>query len=130
MLNLSLGQAGVASHVGDPLWAAVERAWDAGIVVVAAGNRGASQPHLDSPAIDPYVIAMGGAAREGVEGPDWVVPAWSAIGTDARMPGVVALGRSIASYRVPGSTPDELKAALGQRARICTRLMLWSRGTG
>ena len=64
VLNLSLGQAGVTSHVGDALSAAVERAWDAGIVVVvAAGNRGATQGHLDSPAIDPYAISVGASAR-------------------------------------------------------------------
>ena len=60
VLNLSLGQQGVDSHIGDPLSAAVERAWDAGIfVVVAAGNDGETQAHLDSPAIDPYVMAVG-----------------------------------------------------------------------
>ena len=45
----------------DPLAAALDRAWDAGIVVVtAAGNRGADAAGLDSPASDPTLIAVGG----------------------------------------------------------------------
>jgi serine protease AprX len=108
VLNLSLGQAGVTNHVGDLLSAAVERAWDAGIVVVvAAGNRGETQDHLDSPAIDPYVISVG--AMEST----WFrrryrnsVPEWSALGDGNRNPDAVAPGRSIASYRVPGSAVD------------------------
>ena len=62
VLNLSLGIGGVATSGTDPLAAAVERAWKAGIiVVVAAGNRGNGAP-LDSPAIDPYVIEIGRAS--------------------------------------------------------------------
>ncbi len=107
VLNLSLGQAGVVSHVGDHLSAAVERAWDAGIfVVVAAGNNGSAQLHLDSPAIDPYVMAVGAADVNGEEHEDFDVPTWSGRGNGDRNPNVVAPGLSIASYRVPGSTVD------------------------
>ncbi|MEM8905548.1 MAG: S8 family serine peptidase [Actinomycetota bacterium] len=108
VLNLSLGQAGVSDHRGDLLSAAVERAWDAGIfVVVAAGNSGTVQPHLDSPAIDPYVLAVGAADQmsHSVQ-TQRELPAWSARGTIGRNPDLVAPGRSIASYRVPGSTID------------------------
>ena len=80
VLNLSLGQAGVSNHAGDPLSAAVERAWDAGIfVVVAAGNQGTGQGHLDSPAIDPYVLSVGasddttGANEEYQHVTTWVI---------------------------------------------------------
>ena len=112
VLNLSLGQAGVTTHVGDPLSAAVERAWDAGIfVVVAAGNNGDTRPRLDSPAIDPYVMAVGAADTlqlefDDGEVEDVSVPAWSATGDGNRNPDIVGPGRSIASYRVPGSTVD------------------------
>jgi serine protease AprX len=102
VLNLSLGLAGVDNHRGDLLSAAVERAWNAGIfVVVAAGNGGLSQKHLDSPAIDPYVLAVGG-----YDFFDESVPAWSANGNGNRNPDVISPARSIASYRVPGSTVD------------------------
>ncbi|MEM7342002.1 MAG: S8 family serine peptidase [Actinomycetota bacterium] len=110
VLNLSLGQAEVDSHVGDHLSAAVERAWDAGIfVVVAAGNRGAEPGHLDSPAIDPYVLSV--AAVDSTYYTEWeeLQPAtqWSSRGNDGRLPDLAAPGQSILSYRVPGSTIDE-----------------------
>ena len=121
VLNLSLGQAGVDTHVGDPLSAAVERAWDAGIVVVvAAGNRGETQGHLDSPAIDPYAVAVGASqssaeteteatlSRTSSHWGKYSVPSWSALGDGLRDPDVIAPGRSVASYRVPGSTIDQL----------------------
>ena len=110
VLNLSLGQAGVNNHIGDYLSAAVERAWDAGIVVVvAAGNRGETQNHLDSPAIDPYVISVGALeATLSSSGYQHAVPGWSATGNGLRNPDATAPGRSIASYRVPGSTIDTL----------------------
>ena len=108
VLNLSLGQSGVSTHVGDLLSAATERAWDAGIaVVVAAGNRGDSQNHLDSPAVDPYVISIGSTELTKTWlGERETLPTWSAKGNGSRNPDAVTLGRSIASYRVPGSTVD------------------------
>ncbi|MGA1556987.1 MAG: S8 family serine peptidase, partial [Ilumatobacteraceae bacterium] len=111
VLNLSLGQANICNYRGDYLSAAVERAWQAGIVVVvAAGNDGETQRCLNSPAIDPYVVAVGTA--DALSSPDSlasrVVPSWSGVGDGKRNPDVVAQGRSIASYRVPGSTIDQL----------------------
>ncbi len=110
VLNLSLGQSGVSSHVGDPLSAAVERAWDAGIfVVVAAGNRGSAEGHVDSPAIDPYVLTVGSAdSTSGFDEELQPVTSWSSRGGNVRNPDLVAPGRSIASYRVPGSTADQV----------------------
>ncbi len=108
VLNLSLGQAGVTSHQGDLLSAAVERAWNAGIfVVVAAGNSGDTQPHLDSPAIDPFVLAVGAVDPYSDRHRDErTVPSWSGDGDGTRNPDLIAPGRSIQSYRVPGSTID------------------------
>ncbi|MCP4845730.1 MAG: S8 family serine peptidase, partial [Actinomycetia bacterium] len=108
VLNLSLGQAGVTDHEGDALSAAVERAWNAGIfVVVAAGNSGQSQSHLDSPAIDPFVLAVGSVDSNTSSKSRYQTPtAWTAHGDGNRNPDLVAPGRSIASYRVPGSTVD------------------------
>ena len=115
VLNLSLGREGIPSNLNDPLSAAVERAWDAGIVVVvAAGNRTNSSNGLDSPAVSPYVIATGGlngrAVRDGVA-------TWSSGGNAGRSPDLVAPGKSIVSLRVPGSTLDREypQAAVGER---------------
>ncbi|MEM9465550.1 MAG: S8 family serine peptidase [Actinomycetota bacterium] len=109
VLNLSLGLAGVDDHRGDLLSAAVERAWDAGIVVVvSAGNRGAAPGHLDSPAIDPYVIAVAAGDNTVDEDEDEQPPAWfTSHGDGDRNPDLMAPGVSIASYRVPGSTIDQ-----------------------
>ncbi|MEM8904451.1 MAG: S8 family serine peptidase, partial [Actinomycetota bacterium] len=124
VLNLSLGLAGVDDHRGDLLSAAVERAWDAGIfVVVAAGNDGDDQPHLDSPAISPWVMAVGAIDTTEGERDDYEVPDWSATGDGVRNPEAAAAGRSIASYRVPGSAIDELAPG----ARVGDDLM---RGSG
>jgi serine protease AprX len=65
VINLSLGRAVVESYTLDPLCQAVERAWQAGIVVVAAaGNNGRYQASngyatIGSPGIDPFVITVG-----------------------------------------------------------------------
>ena len=101
---------GVNDHEGDSLSAAVERAWDAGIfVVVAAGNSGTSQNHLDSPAIDPFVLAVGAVDSNTHSKSRYQTPAsWTGRGDGNRNPDLVAPGRSIASYRVPGSTVDQL----------------------
>ncbi len=105
VLNLSLGRDGVPSNAKDPLAAAVERAWDAGIVVVAAGgNRSNKSDGLDSPAVSPYVIATGALNGRAVR--DGVAP-WSSGGNNHRTPDLVAPGKSIVSLRVPGSTLDQ-----------------------
>ena len=108
VLNLSLGMPGIPTSADDPLSAAVERAWDAGIVVVAAvGNRGNGAGGVDSPAVSPYVIAVGAHESYDSSGAqDWIAP-WSSGGTTNRHADVVAPGRSIMSFRVPGSFLDE-----------------------
>jgi serine protease AprX len=124
VLNLSLGYEGVKSNEGDILSAAVERAWDAGIVVVAAvGNRGNSSPGIDSPAISPYVIAVGGIESFDSQGTTDTMAAWSSGGNEYRTPDVVAPGRSILSFRVPGSMLDQMhpQGRVGER---------YFRGTG
>jgi serine protease AprX len=108
VLNLSLGMPGIPTSDDDPLSAAVERAWNAGIVVVAAaGNSGNDVGGIDSPAVSPYVIAVGAHESYDSSGAqDWIAP-WSSGGTTARHADVVAAGRSIMSLRVPGSFLDQ-----------------------
>jgi serine protease AprX len=109
VLNLSLGLPDVPSSADDPLSAVVERAWNAGIVVVAAvGNRGNNVGGIDSPAISPYVLAVGAHESYDSSGAqDWIAP-WSSGGNTTRHADVVAPGRSIMSFRVPGSVLDEM----------------------
>ena len=58
VLNLSFGTDSVQPYAIDPLNAAVERAWAAGItVVVSSGNRGPGT--INKPGDDPFVITVG-----------------------------------------------------------------------
>jgi serine protease AprX len=109
VLNLSLGMPGVTTSQGDPLSAAVERAWKAGIVVVAAaGNRGTTAGGVDSPAVDPYVIAVGAHEMYDSSGAQDFIAPWSSVGNQYRQPDFLAPGRSIMSFRVPGSKLDQM----------------------
>jgi serine protease AprX len=109
VLNLSLGTGGIPTTSGDPFSAAVERAWNAGIVVVAAaGNRGNMVGGIDSPALSPYVMAVGATESYNSWGRGDKVPSWTSGGNTYRTPDVLAPGRSIMSFRVPGSFLDQL----------------------
>ena len=76
VINLSLGRAVSESYSLDPLCAAVESAWKAGIVVVvAAGNNGRDNAHstqgygtIAAPGNDPYVITVGAMKDMGTTG--------------------------------------------------------------
>ncbi len=105
VMNLAYGTDGVQPYQIDPLSHAVERAWNAGIVVVvAAGNDGNGAP-LRNPAIDPFVIAVG-AAENSSSHISGVAP-FSNCGTSDRFVDLVAPGRSILSLRSPGSLIDQ-----------------------
>ncbi len=108
VLNLSLAADAFAGEQPDPLGAALERAWRAGIVVVvAAGNGGADAPGLDHPATEPFVLAVGASvgSRTGDRRDDAVAP-FSSRGDDRRVPDLVAPGTSLVSLRAPGSDTD------------------------
>jgi serine protease AprX len=104
VLNLAIGAEGADPQVDAAIAAAVERAWDAGIVVVtAAGNDGAEADGLVAPATDPYVIAVG--AVEATD--DGFAPAgFTSRGDGVRDPDVAAPGAHIESLRAPGSYAD------------------------
>ncbi|HET6815670.1 MAG TPA: S8 family serine peptidase [Mycobacteriales bacterium] len=108
VINLSYGTDGVQSYQLDPLTAAVEHAWQHGIVVVVAGgNTGTTRTSLDNPAMDPFVIAVGADATQATAtSTDDVIPSFSARGSSARHVDVVAPGQSIVSLRDPGSVID------------------------
>ena len=84
VLNLSLSTDTPQSYKTDPLDAAVEYAWQKGIVVVAAsGNRGTAADAVKyAPANDPYVISVGGTDENGDYGQGKRAD-WSSTGTHA-----------------------------------------------
>ena len=104
VIALAYGTDGVQPYEIDPLSHMVEKAWNAGIVVVvAAGNDGNEAP-LRNPAYDPFVIAVGAAENDTSQISD--VATFSNCGTSERFVDLVAPGRSILSLRNPGSTAD------------------------
>jgi serine protease AprX len=107
VLNLSLSTDTPQSYKTDPLDAAVEYAWQHGIVVVAAaGNRGdASDAVQYAPANDPFVISVGGADETGNYGKGSKA-SWSSGGTTQdgfAKPDVMAPGAHMISVLAPGS---------------------------
>ena len=105
VLNLSYSSGSPLPYTSDPLTYSLERAWQAGIVVVvAAGNDGNDSGSLSSPAVDPYVIAVG--AVEATSNEKFTVPSWASSGDGTRNPDVVAPGAHIDSLRVPYSRID------------------------
>ena len=108
VVNLSYSTDALPSYVLDPLASAVESAWLSGVVVVAAaGNDGVQSSTLASPAVDPYVIAVGASDHQGTQTTaDDVVAAFSNRGNETRHADLVAPGRSIVSLRDPGSYID------------------------
>jgi serine protease AprX len=112
VLNLAFGTDGVQPYALDPLDAAVERAWAAGItVVVSAGNRGSSPGTINKPGDDPYVITVGAADLNGTtdRSDDQVAPFSSRGPTQDgfEKPDLVAPGITIVSTRSVGSTIDQ-----------------------
>jgi serine protease AprX len=123
VLNLSIGTNSNQSYQLDPLAYAAEVAWRSGIVVVAAaGNSGAATGHLDDPASDPFVIAVGASASNGgglLGGllSSLLVAAFSSLGNGTRNPDLIAPGSHLQGLRVPGSYIDQHfpSAAFGDR---------------
>jgi serine protease AprX len=109
VLSLAVGGSPEGGYRQDPLALAVERAWQHGLaVVVSAGNGGNATTTLDSPAYDPFVIAVG--AEDTADTPEITddhVAAFSSRGSAQRSPDVVAPGVGIVSLRVPGSLLDQ-----------------------
>ena len=112
VLNVAFGTDGDQPYALDPLDAAVERAWAAGItVVVSAGNRGSDAGTINKPGDDPYVITVGAADLNGTSdrSDDRVAPFSSRGPTQDgfEKPDLVAPGISIVSTRSVGSTIDQ-----------------------
>ncbi|MBI4320380.1 MAG: S8 family serine peptidase [Chloroflexi bacterium] len=113
IINLSLGAPATTSYTRDPLAAAVELAWHAGIVVVtSAGNRGPAAGTISTPGYDPYVVTVGAIDMNATKDrKDDIVASFSSRGPTIDglpKPDVVAPGRKMVSTRVVGSFLDKL----------------------
>jgi serine protease AprX len=113
VLNLSFGTDSIQPYAIDPLDAAVERAWAAGItVVVSAGNRGPGIGTIAKPGDDPFVITVGAAdLNQTSERWDDEVAPFSSRGPTQdgfEKPDLVAPGTTIVSTRDAGSAVDQL----------------------
>jgi serine protease AprX len=109
VVNLSLRSSVAESYRTDPLDAAVEQAWYAGIVVVAAAGNGgtASDAVSYAPANDPHVITAGAVDDMGTKDiSDDRLASWSGRGTTQdgfAKPDVVAPGAQLVSTLAPSS---------------------------
>ena len=112
--NLSLKSTSSESYRTDPLDAAVEAAWNSGIVVVAAaGNQGSDSDSVSyAPANDPYAITVGAVDDQGNKGTgNDLMTSWSSRGTTQDgfvKPDILAPGAHIASTIAPGSPYTQL----------------------
>ena len=107
VINLSYGTSSTQSYVLDPLAHAVENAWRAGVVVVAAAGNDGTGHALTMPAVDPYVIAVGATDHRGSEKvDDDGLAAFTNAGAGARKADLLAPGKSLVGLRVPGSFAD------------------------
>lgn len=114
VVNLSVSSDTPGSYLIDPLDAAVEFAWHAGIVVVAAaGNRGeAADASHYAPGNDPYVLSVGATDETGTADPaDDTVATFSSrgVGLDGfAKPDVYAPGARIVAPLAAGSAFHQL----------------------
>ncbi len=117
VINLSLGHPVYESYTLDPLCQAVEAAWKAGIVVVAAaGNYGRDDSlhtkgygTIASPGNDPYVITVGAMKTNGTYyTSDDTIASYSSKGPTLVdhlvKPDLVAPGNQVISLLAPNST--------------------------
>ena len=125
VINLSLGRQVYESYTIDPLCQAVESAWKAGIVVVAAaGNQGRNDSAgtngygtIAAPGNDPYVITVGAMRTSNTpDRSDDVVASYSSKGPTAFdhivKPDIVAPGNQVVSLLSPYSNfPKQYSAS-------------------
>jgi serine protease AprX len=114
VVNLSLKSTIAESYKTDPLDAAVEAAWNSGVVVVAAaGNGGNAADAVNyAPANDPFIITVGGVDDKGTDSiSDDALATWSSRGTTQdgfSKPDVVAPGARLVSTIPAGSEYTKL----------------------
>ena len=108
VINLSYGSGGTPATWNDPLGFAVEKAWQSGILVVAAaGNDGNGAGTMANPASDDWILSVGAAATNGtVATSDDALTTFTNLPASGKQINVLAPGVSILSLRDPGSSID------------------------
>ena len=108
VINLSYGSGGTPEQWNDSLGFAVEKAWQAGMVVVAAaGNDGNAAGVLANPASDEWILSVGAAATKGTTSvADDELTTFTNLPRGGKQLNVLAPGASIVSLRDPGSYLD------------------------
>jgi serine protease AprX len=108
VVNLSYGTGGMPNYWTDPVQFAVEQAWKAGIVVVAATGNGGSA--MTDPATDQFVLNVASAATNGTPSTsDDTISTFSNMTSSTaanRRADLLAPGQSIQSLRDPSSNID------------------------
>src|SRR6185369_7709478 len=133
VINLSLGRGVYESFVDDPLNQAVEKAWQAGIVVVvAAGNNGRDDSYgtngygtIGVPGNDPFVITVGAMDTRNTMSPaDDKIATYSSKGPSlidhVVKPDLVAPGDKVVSLRTVNSKLDLEDSAADVTCTGCT----------
>jgi serine protease AprX len=125
VINLSYGTGGNPNYWTDPVQFAVEQAWKAGIVVVAATGNTAGQ--ISDPATDQFVLNVGSTATNGtLPAADDTISTFTNLASNGaanRRADLLAPGQSVVSLSDPGSNIDTSYPA----ARVGTTLF---RGSG
>jgi serine protease AprX len=112
VVNLSLGTDSTQDYRIDPFNAAVEKAWQNGlVVVVSTGNNGPGAGTINKPADDPFVITVGATDdNTTVNSNDDTMPDFTGQGPTAAngltKPDLVAPGTHVVSTRAAGSWAD------------------------
>ena len=108
VINLSYGSGGTPEQWNDSLGFAVEKAWQAGMVVVAAaGNDGNAAGALANPASDEWILSVGAAATKGTTSvSDDELTTFTNLPRGGKQLNVLAPGASIVSLRDEGSYLD------------------------
>lgn len=111
IINLSFGNDSTQSWKSSPLNYAVQRAWDAGIVVVVSSGNTGPDGNVTKPGDDPLVITVGSSDDAATPRlfddtiPDFVSRGPTRAGI--AKPDLIAPGQSLISLRAPGSTVDQ-----------------------
>jgi serine protease AprX len=107
VINLSYGTDGIQQTGIDPLVAAVDNAFKAGILVVVAGGNNGVTGKLTNPAISQSALLVGSADSMGTTNPiDDVISDFTSQVVVNRGVSMTAPGRSIVSLRAPGGFAD------------------------